>query len=45
MMLKEDTTQMSIPSEKCNSISLSATQTTFFKPEEKIMYKQFYKKK
>ena len=45
IMLKEDTTQMSIPSEKCNSIGLSATATTFFKPEEKIMYKQFYKKK
>ena len=45
MMLTENTTQMSIPSEKCNSISLSATQTTFFTPEEKTIYKQFYKKK
>src|SRR3990167_1983899 len=45
MMLTEDTTQMSIPSEKCNSIGLSATETPFFKPEEKIIYKQFYKKK
>ena len=45
IMLTENTTQMSIPSEKCNSIGLSATETPFFKPEEKIIYKQFYKKK
>ena len=44
IMRTEDTTQMSITSERCKNILLEASETKFFTDEEKRIYKLLRKK-
>ncbi|OGW01360.1 MAG: hypothetical protein A3I04_01305 [Nitrospinae bacterium RIFCSPLOWO2_02_FULL_39_110] len=44
VMRTEDTTQMSITSERCKNIILEASETKFFTDEEKRIYKLLRKK-